>query len=65
VKYADELALLAKNEAVLQGMIDRLIEIGRCYGMELNVEKNKIMRISRQPSPIHIHSFIHSSSSMS
>jgi len=22
-------------------MIDRLIEIGRCYGMERNVEKNK------------------------
>jgi hypothetical protein len=26
---------------VLQGMIDKLIEIGRCYGMEMNVEKNK------------------------
>jgi hypothetical protein len=23
-------------------MIDKLIEIGRCYGMEMNVEKNKI-----------------------
>jgi len=22
-------------------MIDKLIEIGRCYGMEMNVEKNK------------------------
>jgi hypothetical protein len=30
-------------------MIDKLIEIGRCYGMELNVEKTKVMRISRQP----------------
>jgi hypothetical protein len=29
-------------------MIDRLIEIGRCYGMETNVEKTKVMRISRQ-----------------
>jgi hypothetical protein len=29
--------LLAKDEAVLQDMIDRLIEIGRCYGMEMNV----------------------------
>jgi hypothetical protein len=35
-------------------MIDRLTEIGRRYGMEKNVEKIKVMRISRQPSPIKI-----------
>jgi hypothetical protein len=32
---------------VVQGRIDRLIEIGRRYGMEVNVEKTEIMRISR------------------
>jgi hypothetical protein len=31
-----------------------LIEIGRCYGMEMNVEKRKIMRMSRQPTPVTI-----------
>jgi hypothetical protein len=41
VKYADELVLLAKEENVLQKIIDKLIEIGGCYGMEMNVEKNK------------------------
>src|SRR5215475_13295551 len=41
VKYADDLVLLAKEEKVLQDMIDKLIEIGRCYRMEMNVEKNK------------------------
>jgi len=35
-------------------MIDRLIEIGSCYGMEMNVEKTKVMRISRQPSPVTV-----------
>jgi hypothetical protein len=45
VKYADDLVLLTKEETVLQGMIDRLIEIGRHYGMEMNVEKTKVMRI--------------------
>jgi len=35
VKYADELVLMAKEETVLQGMIDKLIEIVRCYGMEI------------------------------
>jgi len=49
VKYAYELVLLAKEEMVLQDMIDKLTEIGRCYGMEMNVEKTKVMRISRQP----------------
>ena len=44
--------VLATEEAVLQGMIERLTEIGRCYGMEMNVEKNKMMRISKQPSPV-------------
>jgi len=42
VKYADELVLMTKEETVLQGMIDKLIEAGRCHGMEMNVEKNKI-----------------------
>ena len=45
VKYADELVLLAKEETVLQKMIDKLIEIGGCYGMEINVEKIKVIRI--------------------
>jgi hypothetical protein len=27
---------------------------GRRYGMEMNVEKTKVMRISRQPYPITI-----------
>ena len=37
----DDLVLMAKEEKVLQGMIDKLIEIGSCYGMEMNVENNK------------------------
>jgi hypothetical protein len=39
VKYADDLVLLAREGTVLQGMVDRLIETGRRYGMEMNVEK--------------------------
>jgi hypothetical protein len=54
VKYADALVLLAKEEKVLQKMIDKLIQIVGCYGMEMNVEKPKVMRISRQPFPVKI-----------
>ena len=54
VKYADELVLLAKEEKVLEDIIDKLNEIGRCCGMEMKVEKPKVMRISRQPLPVKI-----------
>jgi len=42
---------------VLQGMTDRLTEIGQCYGIEMNVEnveKGKVMAISRQASATQI-----------
>jgi hypothetical protein len=35
-------------------MTDKLTEIGRGYGIEMNVEKTKVMRISRQPFPVKI-----------
>jgi len=54
VKYADDLVLLAKEEKMLHDMTDKLTEIGRCYRMEVYVEKTKVMRISRQPSPAKI-----------
>ena len=41
VKCADDLVLMAKEETVLQGMIDKLIETGRYCGMEINVEEQK------------------------
>jgi hypothetical protein len=54
VKYADYLVLLAMKEKVLQDMIGELTEIEGCYGMEMNVEKTKVMRISRKPFPVKI-----------
>jgi hypothetical protein len=35
VKYVEDLVLMTKEETVLLGMIDRLNEIGRYYGMEI------------------------------
>jgi len=54
LKYADDLVLLAKEEKVLQDMFDKIIEIRGCYGMEMNVEKTNVMRISRQQFPVKI-----------
>jgi len=43
-----------RKKRCLQDMSDKLTEIGRCYGIEMNVEKTKVMRISRQPFPLKI-----------
>jgi len=45
VKYANDFFLLAKEGTVLQVISDRVTEIGRCCGMEMNVgEKIGLMR---------------------
>ena len=41
MKYADDLALTSKEETVLQSMTDKLIEVGRRYGMENECGKIK------------------------
>jgi len=41
VKYADDVLLLAEEETVLQGIIDRLNETG----VEMNMEKTIVMLI--------------------
>ena len=35
-------------------MVDTLTETGRCCGMEINVGKTMVMRISMKPSPLQI-----------
>ena len=42
-------ALLFKEETLLHGMIYGMIEIGKCYGMEMKVEKIEVMRLSKYP----------------
>jgi hypothetical protein len=54
VKYADDLVLPAKEDALLQGMFESLIEIGSFYETEMNMEKAKVIRISRQLSRIQL-----------
>jgi len=36
--------LQVKEETVVQRMYDRLIEIGRSYGIEMKVEQTKVMK---------------------
>jgi hypothetical protein len=46
--------LLTKEGMMLQDMIGRLTETGRCYRMKTNVRKTKVMRISRNLSPLQV-----------
>jgi hypothetical protein len=50
VKYADDLVLQAKAGAVLQGMVERLIETERYYGMERKGKERNIVNLKRRES---------------
>jgi len=54
VKYADGLVLPHKEEAVLQTMIERLLKLEKVMEWISMWKKTKMMRISRQLSPIQI-----------
>jgi hypothetical protein len=41
-------------EVTINKLLFWYVEFGRCYGMEMNVEKTKVMRISRQPSLVQV-----------
>ena len=47
VKYADGLVPLARAEGVLQDTADRLTEIEKCYGKEMNVGNAEVKRLAR------------------
>jgi hypothetical protein len=48
------LVLHTKEEMALQGMVERLIEIGSFCGMEINVDETKVVKVLRQPSHAQI-----------
>jgi hypothetical protein len=39
VEYADGFVLLEKEESVLENIVNTVIEIVRCYGIEMNKER--------------------------
>ena len=47
VRFADSMAIIAKSQEEQQDMVNRLVDIGRKYGMKINVDKSQVMRVSR------------------
>ena len=39
VRFADDTAIIAKTQEELQDMVNRLVNTGRKYGMEINIDK--------------------------
>jgi ribosome-interacting GTPase 1 len=47
VRFADDQAMVANTNAGLQRTMDSLRKTSEDYGMKINLEKTKVMRISR------------------
>jgi hypothetical protein len=41
------MAIIAKTQKVLQDMVNRLVDTGRKYDMEINIDKSQVIRVSR------------------
>ena len=39
VRFADDTAVIAKTQEELKDMVNRLVDTGRKYGMEINIDK--------------------------
>ena len=49
-KYADDTALLAGNERELSELINKINEVGKQFGMKINIKKTKEMVVSKKPN---------------
>ena len=53
IRFADDMALLAEDERMLNNMLMELNERFADYGMKINISKTKAMVIGRKPKKIH------------
>ena len=54
VRFTDDTAIIAKIKKELQDMVNRLVYTGRKYGMEINIDKSQVMRVSRSNESLQI-----------
>ena len=50
LRYADDTALLAGNEKELTELTSKINEVGKQFGMEINIKKTKAMVVSKKPN---------------
>ena len=45
-RFADDSAIIAKTQEELQDMVNKLVDTGRKYGMEISIDKSQVMTVS-------------------
>ena len=55
LRYADDTALLAGNEKELTELTSKINEVGKQFGMKINIKKTKAMFVSKKPNSPIIH----------
>ena len=50
LRYADDTALLAWNEKELSELTSKINEVGKQFGMKINIKKTKAMVVSKKPN---------------
>ena len=50
LRYADGTALLAGNEKELSDLTSKINEVGKQFGMKINIKKTKAMLVSKKPN---------------
>src|SRR6218665_1059972 len=55
LRFADDQAMVAKSQKVLQTMMDRLDRPSKEYGMKINIKKTKVLKISKGKETIYIY----------
>ena len=50
----DDTAIIAKTHEEIHDVVNRLVDTGRRYGMDINIDKSNVMRVSRSNESLHI-----------
>ena len=54
MRFSYYMAIIAKTQEELQDMVNTLVDTGRKYGMEINIDKSQVMRVSRSNESLQI-----------
>lgn len=49
LRYADDIVLIASSEEELQDLLDRIVTSGKQFGLKINTQKTKVMKLGGGP----------------
>ena len=54
VRFEDDRVIIVKTQEELQDMLNRLVDTGRKNGIEINIDKSQVMRVSMSNESLQI-----------